>query len=189
VRCNPLRRPNFVLVALALVIAVGLGLEVYLLARPRRAARVADATAVAPDPVPEATSPPARQMPAPPPGWPAPPPIAAPPAPAAPGARAGQPPPLLPPTTDAARRQADQMVFAALPLDADQRAAVLRINDAFTARVFALRNAPVVNGTEAAGYDAAAQTRRADLRQLLGTETAARFEAAEQAAFRRLQRR
>jgi hypothetical protein len=81
------------------------------------------------------------------------------------------------------------MVFAALPLDADKRAAVLRINDAFTAKVFALRNAPVVNGTEAAGYDAAAQARRVDLRQLLGTETAARFEAAEQAAFRRLQQR
>jgi hypothetical protein len=212
-----LKRPNVIVVGLVLVSVAILGFEVYTVARRRAGRGTANVTAAAPDPTPETTPPPARRMrpmlPRPPgvpplpssvapPGGPPLPSIVAPatlpPHLAAPrngdateASRGGQPSPslYLAATADGARRNADEMMFASMQLDSDTRAAILRINDAFNAKLIALRNAAVVNGPDVAASDAAVQTRRDALRQLLGPETAARFETGEQVAFGRLQMR
>jgi hypothetical protein len=211
-----LKRPNVIVVGLVLVSIAILGFEVYTVARRRAGRATANLTAEAPDPAPETTPPPASRMrpmlPRPPgapplpsfvsaPGAPPLPSFVAPPvvarSPLASGpiggateaSRGGEPSAFLAPTADGARRNADEMMFASMQLDSDTRTAILRINDAFNAKLIALRNAAVVNGPDVAASDTAVQTRRDALRQLLGAETAARFEAGEQVAFGRLQMR
>jgi hypothetical protein len=198
-----LKRPNVIVVGVTLVSAAVLSVEVCTVVRSRRAGQTtANATSEAPDVAREATPPPARQSRrpfTPPPGAPPLPSFVAPAVPGSPLAsprNAGaadpgrsEPSAFFAPTADGARRNADEMVFTSLQLDADTRAAILQINEAFNAKLIALRNAAAVNGTDDAATAAATQTRRDALRQLLGAETAARFEAGEQVAFGRLQLR
>jgi hypothetical protein len=78
------------------------------------------------------------------------------------------------------------MAFATLQLDESTRAAIRRINESHAAHVSALRGGAAVNQSEGSTDDALPQTRRLSLRHLLGVEAADRFEAAEQAAAKRL---
>ena len=189
-------RPHPIIVGLVALGALVIGLEVYLLHRPRRRAApvVSDEAPAAEVPQPAQPVPPAAVAPAPAPAALPPPVPPVPTASAAPAVAAIPPeadagtdqvpartkrPLFVAPAPERVLRDADEQAFQALQLPETTRAAIRKINEAHAETQRALRDGSI---TTAEGLP----TRRAAIEQLLGAEAAHQFSAAENVATKRL---
>jgi hypothetical protein len=197
-----LSRPSPLVIACLALGSLILGAEVCAIYRSRQhvpAAAVAEpadepASAAPPPAVENVVNPPPPPAPAPsaPPVAIAPPPTADSPPPEAAAAATGKRPSFVAPDIETVIRAADEQAFQKLDMPEATRAAIRRINEEHAQKLHALRagepgasSEQQLNGNTA-NITAFRQTRREALEEILGADTAIRFERTEHAATKRL---